>query len=64
MRNLLILILFTGCASSDYYHSDKYKRKMRIEQSHEMFEETHRVRKKCAPRRNRPRRAHRKRYYS
>jgi len=60
----LFVLLLTGCASTEYYQSDEYKIKMRHKQSRDMFEETHRVRKKCSPRRNRPGRAHRKRYYS
>lgn len=64
MRKIIILaLLTTGCATS-YRQSEEYKIKQRQKQSMEMYELTHKVRKKCAPRRNRPGRAHRKRYYS
>ena len=65
MRYLIVLLIVTGCASADYYNSDRYKIKQRQKASLEMLEETHRVRKKCAPRSGRPKKSRRgKRYYS
>lgn len=64
MRTIVLALLLTSCASADYYNSDDYKRKMRIRQSDEMFETTHKIRKKCAPRGGRPRKPRRKRFYS
>lgn len=64
MRTLILALLLTGCASADYYNSDDYKRKARIKRSEDMFETTHRIRKKCAPRGGRPRRPGRKLYYN
>lgn len=65
MRLAAILLILTGCASADYYHSDRYKIKQRQEESMRMFEETHVARKKCAPRKGRPRSSRRRRkYYS
>ena len=64
MRSIILALLLTGCASADYYNSDDYRRKMRIREGENMFHETHRVRKKCAPRSGRHRRPRRKSYYS
>ncbi len=64
MRFLLAVLLATGCASADYYNSDRYKIKQRQKASMEMFEMTHEIRKKCSPRRGRPKSAKRKKYYS
>ena len=44
--------------------TDEIRQRNRIKESERMFKETHRVRKKCSPRRGRPRRSHRKRFYS
>lgn len=57
-------MLMTGCASSDYYTSKEYKIKQRKKESIEMMELTHMVRKKCSSNKNRPSKAHRKRFYS
>jgi hypothetical protein len=64
MRLAAILLILTGCASADYYNSDRYKIKQRQKASMEMFEMTHEIRKKCSPRRGRPKSAKRKKYYS
>lgn len=66
MRYLIATLLLTAsCASSDYYSSKEYKIKQRQKQSMEMFEQTHAVRKKCSPRRGRPKKSgRRKKYYS
>ncbi len=57
-------MLLTGCASSDYYNSKKYKINQRKKESIEMMELTHMVRKKCSKHKNRPSKPHRKRFYS
>jgi outer membrane lipoprotein SlyB len=64
MRLAAILLILTGCASADYYNSDRYKIKQRQKSSMEMFETTREVRKKCSPRRGRPKPSKRKKYYS
>jgi len=63
MRYMIVLLLATGCASADYYYSDRYKIKKRQKASLEMMEETHMARKKCAPRSGRPRKSKRRRKY-
>lgn len=64
MRLAAILLILTGCASADYYNSDRYKIKQRQKASMEMFETTREVRKKCSTRRGRPKPSKRKKYYS
>lgn len=66
---MIRLILFAFCIisfSSCYIGmtTDEIRQRNRIKESERMFKETHRVRKKCSPRRGRPRRSHRKRFYS
>lgn len=50
IKIILIFILITGCASTDYYQSKQYKIKQRKKESEEMFERMHDVRQKCSPR--------------
>ena len=64
MRWILAAIVLTSCASADYYSSKAYRIEQRQKESLKMFETTHRIRKKCAPRRGRPSKAKRKMFYS
>lgn len=65
MRYIIPFLILFSCAPSDYYTSKEYKIKQRQKESLKMFNETHNVRKKCAPRSKRPKNSKRRRkYYS
>ena len=66
MLKIIFLVFLLGSCfhSRDYYNSDKYKIKQRQDRSMEMFEMTHRVRKKSSNRlRSTPGGKRGKRYY-
>lgn len=58
------LCLLSGCASADYYNSDKYRIKERQKESMKMFEKTREVRRKCGSKPKKPSSRRRRRYYS
>jgi len=66
MRYIIIVwFIFVSCIhSKDYYNSDKYKIKMRQEESLKMMEKTHDVRRKCSPRSRKSKGRRKHQYYS
>lgn len=62
---IFIWFIIVSCIhSKDYYNSDRYKIKMRQEESLRMMEKTHDVRRKCSPRMRKSKGKRKHRYYS
>ena len=62
---ILLFILISSCSkfNNDYYTSKQYKIKQRQEETFKMFDKTHDVRRKCAPRVKKHRSKRKKQYY-